>query len=86
MSSVWCAMRDLQERATEDFERTLPLIRAGWSAIESEIEADRISVEMAVAKLYASQKLDAGAEMLSRFMSRTAERMLDTSQAIVRTI
>ncbi len=85
-SSVWCAMRDLQERATEDFERTLPLIRAGWSAIESEIEADRISVEMAVAKLYASQKLDAGAEMLSRFMSRTAERMLDTSQAIVRTI
>jgi secernin len=85
-ASVWCAMRDLQERATTDFERTLPLVRVGWSAIEREIEVDRIRVEAAVADLYASHEYDAGAEMLSRFMATSAERMLETSRALAQSI
>ena len=84
--SVWCAMRDLQERATKDFERTLPLVRAGWSEIAVEIEADRVRVERAVGDLYASQEYDAGAERLSRFMATSAERMLETSQRLLQAV
>ncbi len=82
VASVWCAMRDLQERATDDFERTLPILRAGWSEVEREIEAERIRVEQEVADLYVAEKYDVGAQALSHFMSTTAERMLETSRRL----
>ena len=80
--SVWCAMRDLQEKATADFERTLPIIRAGWSNVEHEIEAERIRVERDVAELYAAGKREAGAAALTDFMAKNAKRMLETSRRL----
>jgi hypothetical protein len=76
-------MRDLQERATTEFERTLPLVRAGWSRVEGEIEAERVRVEAEVADLYDAGKYDVGTAALSRFMATTAERMLVTSQRLI---
>ena len=81
-ASVWCAMRDLQERATADFERTLPILRAGWRTLEREIELERIRVEQEVSNLYAAQKMDDGEKALSHFMNTIAERMLSTSQTL----
>ena len=82
VDSVWCAMRDLQEKATADFERTLPIIRAGWSNVEHEIEAERIRVERDVAELYAAGKREAGAAALTDFMAKNAKRMLETSRGL----
>ena len=84
--SVWCAMRDLQERATVDFERTLPLLRTGWSSFEREIEVERIRVEQEVANLYAAEKVDDAEMVLSHFMMTTAERLLATSQKLAASI
>jgi secernin len=86
VASVWCAMRDLQERATVDFERTLPILRAGWSEVEREIEAERVRVEQEAADLYAAGKTEAGAAALTDFMATTAERMLETSQRLAAAI
>ncbi len=85
-ASVWTAMRDLQERATADFERTLPLLRSGWSVVEREIEAERVRVEQEARELYAAEKIDDGAMVLSRFMASTAERMLEVSGRLVAAI
>jgi hypothetical protein len=76
-------MRDLQERATTDFERTLPIVRAGWSDVECEIEAERVRVEEEVADLYDAEKHDLGTAALSQFMATSAERMLETSQRLI---
>jgi dipeptidase len=86
VASVWCAMRDLQERATADFERTLPIIRAGWSDVEREIESERVRVEREVAGLYDAEKYDVGATALSHFMATNAERMLETSNRLTDSI
>lgn len=83
VASVWCAMRDLQERATTDFARTLPLIRDRWSQLEAEIEIERVRVEKAVADLYAAEKFELGSAALSRFMALSAERMLETSRELI---
>ncbi len=83
VASLWCAMRDLQERATTDFERTLPIVRAGWSDVECEIEAERVRVEEEVADLYDAEKHDLGTAALSQFMATSAERMLETSQRLI---
>ena len=76
-------MRDLQERATDDFERTLPLIRAAWSEVADEIEAERVGVEREAADLHAAGKYDAGAKVLSEFMETNVERMLQTSRRLI---
>ena len=80
---MWCAMRELQERATADFERTLPLVRAGWSEVESEIEVERVRVEKEVTELYDAGEHEAGRAALSQFMATSAERMLETSHRLI---
>jgi len=81
--SVWCAMRDLQERATADFERTLPILRAAWANVEHEIEAERVRVEQDVAGLYMEDKYALGAQALSHFMATNSERLLETSRRLI---
>jgi hypothetical protein len=84
--SVWCAMRDLQEKATHDFARTLPVLRAGWLEVERAIELERIRVEQEVTGLYASGQREAGEKALTRFMEITADRMLENSKRLLDTI
>jgi len=81
--SVWCAMRALQERATGDFDRTLPIIRAGWRDLEETIEVERVHVEKEVSNLYAEEAFDEGRRMLSEFMATQADSMLETSQRLI---
>jgi hypothetical protein len=76
-------MRELQERATTDFERTLPLVRAGWSEVEREIEVERVRVEEDVVELYDAGDYEVGQAALSLFMATSAERMLETSQRLI---
>ena len=75
-------MRDLQERATEDFERTLPIVQDDWRQVEREVEIERVRIEQEVADCYSEGRIDAGQRMLSDFMSHTADRMLETARAL----
>lgn len=84
--SVWCAMRDLQERATLDFGRSLPILRAGWSVLEQSLEVERIRVEQEVCEFYAAEKFGLGVPALSQFMATTAERLLETCARLTNAI
>ncbi len=84
--SVWCAMRDLQERATLDFERSLPIIRAGWAPIEVMIEEERVAIEEEVSGLFAVAEIDRGEQILSDFMTANADRMLATSRSLIESL
>ena len=84
--SAWEAMRRLQERASEDFPRFLPRVRAGWRDMERGLELERIRVEQEVAGLFATDRFDDGEQALSRFMQRTADRLIETSERIARAL
>jgi secernin len=84
--SIWSSMRRLQEKAAQDFERTLPILRAGWQKVEAPLDVDRLQVESEVAALYKEGDFDAGANLLSRFMETTGERVLDASQRLCESI
>jgi secernin len=80
--SLWWALRDLQEKAAEDFARTLPILRARWSELESRIERDRSAVEDEAAALYASGDFEKGASVLTEFMTRVGEDVFDASRQL----
>jgi dipeptidase len=80
--SMWCVMRDLQERATVDFERTLPIIRAGWVEVEKTIETERLRVEREVSRLYEAEKFDRGGQLLTEFMAFNSQLMLETGKGL----
>ncbi len=79
---MWCVMRDLQERATVDFERTLPIIRAGWVEVEKTIETERLRVEREVSRLYEAEKFDRGGQLLTEFMAFNSQLMLETGKGL----
>jgi secernin len=82
-ASVWCAMRALQERATDDFDRALPIIRAGWAGLEETIESERVRVEMEVSSLNAAEEFDEGRRLLTEFMATQAGSILETSKRLI---
>lgn len=84
--SAWEAMRTLQERATEDFSRSLPRIQTGWRDMERGIELERIRVEQEVAGLFATDRFDDGEQALSLFMEKTVDRLIETSDRIARSL
>jgi hypothetical protein len=84
--SAWEAMRSLQEQATEDFASSLPRIRAGWRDMERGIELERIRVEQEVAGLFAADCFDEGERALSLFMEKTADRLIETSNRMARSL
>lgn len=81
--SAWCVMRELQERATADFDRALPIIRAGWAEVEKRIESERVRVEGEASKLYAAGDANAARRLLTEFMASNAELMLETSKKLI---
>lgn len=84
--SVWCAMRDLQEKATSDFGRTVPLLREGWQEVERAIEFDRVRVEQQATARFANEDYEEAGRLLSEFMALTADRMLEAADQLVRMI
>ena len=82
-ASLWCAMRDLQERATADFSRTLPIIRERWSGVEDQIESDRICAEGEASALNAAGEADRAAARLTEFMAANVERVLETAEKLL---
>ena len=84
--SAWCAMRRLQERATADFDRTLPLLRAKWTELDRTLELERIRVEQTASHLFEIDEREAGEEALTLFMATTAERLLETSEELAAAI
>ncbi len=77
--SAWEAMRRLQERATEDFARTLPILREGWRELERAIELDRLRVEQEAVGLMEAGAYEEGERALTQFMKSCADRMVDTA-------
>jgi dipeptidase len=84
--SAWEALRCLQERATTDFARSLPIVREGWKESERKIELERLRVEQEVSSLFATDRLDEGERTLSRFMEKTTDRLIDTAERIGRAL
>jgi hypothetical protein len=84
--SMWEAMRDLQERAARDFERTLPILREEWAEHEEAIELERSVVEAEVQPLLGEGEREGPAQRLSEFMQSTTDRVLDVSRALARAI
>lgn len=77
--SAWLAMRRLQAKASVDFSRALPMIQEGWEAFERVTELERVRVEQEVASATLRNEAGAGADLLTKFMSQTAQRLLDTA-------
>jgi hypothetical protein len=86
IDSAWESLRTLQERATEDFSRFLPRIRAGWRDMERAVELERIRVEQEVAGLFASDRFDEGEQALSLFMEKTTDRLIETADRLTRSL
>ena len=80
--SAWEAMRRLQERATTDFERTMPIVHEGWKELERAVELDRLRVEQEAAVAYDEQHFEEGERVLTRFMEETADRLVDQANAL----
>jgi secernin len=81
--SVWCAMRDLQEKATADFARTLPMIQKEWLDFARELESERLGVERSANESYAAGRFEEGGQRLTAFMAMTADRVLETSERLI---
>jgi len=80
--SAWEAMRRLQELATTDFERALPVLREGWKELERSLELERQRVEQEAAVAYEADRFDDGERALSDFMEDTAERLVDRATSL----
>jgi secernin len=85
-SSSWSSMRRLQEKAALDFDRTMPVLRAGWQSVAEWIEDQRVQIESEVAELYAQDSFESGARLLSDFMGTVAKRVCDTSRQLTESI
>ena len=59
-----------------NFERAMPILRAGWKELERAIELDRLRIEQEVAVAYEDQRFEEGERMLTRFMEDVAERFV----------
>jgi secernin len=77
--SAWEAMRALQERATEDFARSLPVLQAGWRALDRAIELDRLRVEQEAVGFLEAGAYAEGERVLTQFMSSCADRLVETA-------
>ena len=84
--SAWEAMRTLQGCATEDFDRSLPMLRSRWAECEREIERDRQGAEQDATWLYEAERFDDAEQVLSRFMEQTTDRVVEVAVALTRSI
>ena len=84
--SVWIEMRRLQAKSSLDFGRHLSLVQEGWRDFERVTELERERVEEEVAALYAQSEAEAGATLLTDFMSETTQRLLDTAKTLCQKI
>ncbi len=80
--SAWESLRTLQERATVDFERSIPILREGWKEMERGVELERIRVEQEVSGLFDRNRFDEGEQVLSQFMERTADLLVETADRL----
>jgi dipeptidase len=77
--SAWCAFQALQRAASRDPLRATPRLRAGWAALEGEIEAERARVEaaaVAAARRCGGAAAHEACEIVSDFMERSVGRAL----------
>jgi len=80
--SVWWAFKRLQDAASADLPRHTPRLRAGWSELEGEVEAERVAVERRAAGLRRRGDADGAATLLGDFMARTWEAALKTADRL----
>jgi len=81
--SIWESMRALQEQAAIDYGRSLPILREEWAKLVSRIEADRIETEAEAIALGEVDRRDARADVLTGFMARTTDRVIEESTRLV---
>lgn len=84
--SIWESMRTLQEQAATDYDRSLPILRDEWAKLASQIEAARIQAEAEAIVLGEADRREARADVLTAFMTRTTDRVIEESRRLVRLI
>lgn len=84
--SIWESMRTLQEKAAKDYDRSLPILREEWAKLVSRIEADRIQAESEAIALGEVDRRDARADVLTGFMARTTDRVIEESTRLGRLV
>jgi hypothetical protein len=73
----------LQRAAAADFPRATPLLRAGWRETEAWIEAERVPLENAAHLEAAAGRRDRAAELVSDFMDRVVDAVLQRAEALL---
>ena len=77
MRSAWRVFSRLEAAAAQDLSRSLPRLREAWKPMEAKLEADRRAAEEEAELLATSSDRDGAAEVLSGFMQRSVEDVLD---------
>ena len=80
--SLWWVMWRLQEAASADLTRNLPLLREGWAPLEEKIEQERLTVEGEARRAAVSGDDDAATTILSDYMARAAGEVLDHAETL----
>jgi len=87
-TGAWWTFHQLHECASRDYAHAMPILTAGWRALDERIESDRVRTETdARALAVAGERVEA-AGVLSDFMSRTVDdvlaRAVELREAITR--
>jgi secernin len=80
--SAWWTFERLREAAAIDFARAAPMLREGWSVLEEKIEHERQGVESEARQLALSDEGDRAAAMLTDFMGRMVEELLERAEQL----
>ena len=81
---AWAIFSHLQSRAERDPASTTPKIREAFRPLEAEIERERVELERAARTAAAALDHDQAASLLTSFMARTVDAVLDRTDQLTR--
>jgi secernin len=82
--SAWWIFQRLQQAASVDLEKSLPLLRQEWRAFEEEIEDQRVAAEREAAERIEAGDRDGATRLLSDFMERIVREATQRATALTR--
>ena len=81
--SLWWGARRLQDRIAADAVGFTPRVQRAWSEFSTELERDRVAVEVDARRLALEDRCDEAGRVLSRFMEHWAVRALKRMEDLV---
>jgi dipeptidase len=84
--SAWWQFYELQQAASVDFERCVPLLRKGWAPLEEKIEFERRGFESQARVEALAGDRDAAASLLTEFMRCTFNEIQDRAAELLQAV